>query len=88
MPSKSKAFRVIKYSSIDMGFHLAAISLSAWACWHWLTIVDIHWLRALIGGLVALPISIFIRPIVVPIVYVHIAIFRAIMSIIRKELKL
>ena len=88
MPTNRKTFRVIKYSSIDTGFHLVAVSLAGWACWHWLTIVDAHWLRVLIGAVVALPISIFIRPILVPLVYVHIAIFRAIVSIIRKELKL
>ncbi len=88
MSSKHKTYRIIKYSSIDAGFHLVAASLLAWASYRWLTVVDAYWLRILIGVAVALPFSITIRPILVPLVYVHIAIFRAIMSIIRKELKL
>ena len=88
MPNKRKTIRIIKYSSIDAGFHLIAVSLLAWASYEWLTPVNAAWLRIVIGIVVGLPLSITIRPILVPVVYVHLAIFRAIMSIIRKELKL
>ncbi len=88
MTSKRKKYRIIKYSTIDAGFHLVAISLLAWASYRWLTMVDYGWMRILIGAAVGLPLSTTIRPIVIPVVYVHIAIFRAIMSIVRKELKL
>jgi len=88
MTNKRKTFRVIKYSSIDAGFHIAAISLLGWGSWHWLTFIQSPWLRVLIGVLVAIPLTITIRPLIIPIVYFFISIFRAIMSIVRKELKL
>jgi hypothetical protein len=86
MTSRRKTYRIIKYSTIDAGFHLVGVSILAWASYHWLTVVDAGWIRITIGVLVGLPLSVMLRPIVVPVVYIFIAIYRAVMSIVRKEL--
>ncbi len=87
MTSTRKKIRIIKYSSIDAGFHLVAVSLLAWTCHRWLTVIDSTTLRIVLGVVVGLPLSVVLRPIVVPIVYIFISFNRAIVSIIRKELR-
>lgn len=87
MTSTRKKIRIIKYSTIDAGFHLVGVSLLAWVCYHWLTMVETGSLRILTGILVGLPLSVALRPIVVPVVYIFIAFNRAVLSIIRKELR-
>jgi hypothetical protein len=86
MTSRRKTYRIIKYSTIDAGFHLVGVSLLVWAAYQWLTVVDAVWIRIALGILVGLPLSVMLRPIVVPVVYIFIAIYRAILSIVRKEL--
>lgn len=86
MTSTRKKIRIIKYSTIDAGFHLVAVSLVAWTCYRWLPLFEAGSLRIAMGIAIGLPLSVVLRPMIVPIVYIFISFNRAVLSIIRKEL--